>query len=89
MTKYTPKPGMVEATSFGGNWIREDRCKCRVAGINPDAVPRLVEALSWSLDVLNKIDERHRGLVMKMLNEHGEERRTQARAAIAKAQGDQ
>lgn len=32
-------------TALEGKWIREELCKCRVAGINPEAVQDLVAAL--------------------------------------------
>ncbi len=50
-------------------------------------VPELLEALRWTLSVLDKSEEYHPGSIHRMLSDAGEQRWKEARAVIAKAEG--
>ena len=51
------KPDALAALE--GKWMREELCKCRADGINPNLVAALPEALSWALDKLEPFAKGH------------------------------
>ena len=72
-------------TALEGKWIREELCKCRVGGINPDAVKDLVAALEDGIKVANKFDRAHDIITHVDAKSAINNWRNSARTALAKA----
>ncbi|KKM95723.1 hypothetical protein LCGC14_1185350 [marine sediment metagenome] len=72
-------------TALEGKWMREDLCKCRAAGINPEAVGDMVKALEDGIKVANKFDRAHDIITHVDAKSAINNWRNSARAALAKA----
>ena len=71
-------------TALEGKWIREELCKCRVGGINPEAVKDLNKAAESALVLFEYLDQELGG-ELPCDDERFDDVVEQIRAALAKA----